>query len=80
MSKDFYFVSSTTIIFVVNTTNTLIHRNDGNKIPAVGLGTWQSSEENDTVYKAIKTAIAAGYRHIDTAMMVSFHIPWELLF
>lgn len=35
------------------------------------LGTWQSSEENDTVYRAIKTAIAAGYRHIDTAMMVT---------
>ncbi|CAO3699482.1 hypothetical protein G6F70_000056 [Rhizopus microsporus] len=42
--------------------------NNGNKIPAVGLGTWQASEENDSVYKAIKTAIAAGYRHFDTAM------------
>ncbi|CEP12468.1 hypothetical protein [Parasitella parasitica] len=44
-------------------------RNNGNKIPAVGLGTWQSGEENDTVYRAVKTAIADGYRHIDTAMM-----------
>jgi glycerol 2-dehydrogenase (NADP+) len=45
-------------------------RNNGNTIPAIGLGTWQSAEANDTVYKAIKAAIAAGYRHIDTAMMV----------
>ncbi|KAI8638576.1 NADP-dependent oxidoreductase domain-containing protein [Parasitella parasitica] len=43
--------------------------NNGNKIPAVGLGTWQSGEENDTVYRAVKAAIADGYRHIDTAMM-----------
>lgn len=45
-------------------------RNNGNTIPAVALGTWQSSEEEDVVYKAVKAAIAAGYRHIDTAMMV----------
>ncbi|EIE76206.1 hypothetical protein G6F46_009286 [Rhizopus delemar] len=42
--------------------------NNGNIIPAVGLGTWQSSEENDSVYRAVKTALANGYRHIDTAM------------
>ncbi|KAG0746424.1 hypothetical protein G6F57_004525 [Rhizopus arrhizus] len=42
--------------------------NNGNVIPAVGLGTWQSSEENDSVYRAVKTALANGYRHIDTAM------------
>lgn len=45
-------------------------RNNGNTIPAVALGTWQSGEEGDVVYKAVKAAIAAGYRHIDTAMMV----------
>ncbi|KAI9340710.1 NADP-dependent oxidoreductase domain-containing protein [Pilaira anomala] len=43
--------------------------NNGNTIPAVALGTWQSSEEQDVVYKAVKSALAAGYRHIDTAMM-----------
>ncbi|KAI7901063.1 NADP-dependent oxidoreductase domain-containing protein [Cokeromyces recurvatus] len=43
--------------------------NNGHEIPAVGLGTWQASEQDDTVYKSIKAAIAAGYRHIDTAMM-----------
>jgi diketogulonate reductase-like aldo/keto reductase len=31
----------------------------------------QSGEENDTVYRAVKAALADGYRHIDTAMMVT---------
>ena len=44
--------------------------NNGTKIPAVGLGTWQSAGEGDVVYNAVKSAIAAGYRHIDAAMMV----------
>lgn len=51
--------------------STWFTRNNGNVIPAVGLGTWQSSEENDSVYRAVKTALANGYRHIDTAMAVS---------
>jgi glycerol 2-dehydrogenase (NADP+) len=46
-------------------------RNNGNTIPAVGLGTWQSAESGDVVYNAVKTALANGYRHIDTAMAVS---------
>ncbi|CAO3674859.1 unnamed protein product [Rhizopus stolonifer] len=44
-----------------------IKLNNGNTIPAVGLGTWQSSEEGDVVYKAVKTSLAQGYRHIDAA-------------
>lgn len=39
--------------------------NTGATIPAIGLGTWQSSEEE--VYNAVLTAIKTGYRHIDTA-------------
>lgn len=39
--------------------------NNGIKIPAVGLGTWKSSEED--AYKAVKWAIENGYKHIDTA-------------
>ncbi|KAK9489370.1 NADP-dependent oxidoreductase domain-containing protein [Lipomyces doorenjongii] len=39
--------------------------NTGAKLPAVGLGTWQSSE--DEVYNAVMTALQAGYRHIDSA-------------
>lgn len=39
--------------------------NSGHKIPAVGLGTWQS-EEGDA-RNAVKVALKNGYRHIDTA-------------
>jgi 2,5-diketo-D-gluconate reductase A len=39
--------------------------NDGNSIPQIGLGTWPLSDEE--VAPVIVTAIAAGYRHIDTA-------------
>ncbi|KAF3932008.1 hypothetical protein ABW20_dc0103569 [Dactylellina cionopaga] len=40
--------------------------NTGDKIPAVGLGTWQS--QPDEVRKAVCAALKAGYRHIDTAL------------
>ncbi len=38
---------------------------DGNSIPQVGLGVWQTP--NDVAVTAVKAALAAGYRHIDTA-------------
>ncbi|KAE8137753.1 Aldo/keto reductase [Aspergillus pseudotamarii] len=37
----------------------------GYSMPVVGLGTWQS--KNDEVCQAVKTALEAGYRHIDAA-------------
>lgn len=40
--------------------------NTGDKIPAIGLGTWQSGPNE--VSKAVEAALRAGYRHIDTAM------------
>jgi methylglyoxal/glyoxal reductase len=40
--------------------------NNGNMIPAVGLGTWRAKD--DEVYKAVITAVETGYRHIDTAV------------
>lgn len=38
---------------------------NGKQIPAIGLGTWQSSEKE--VYDAVLVALKEGYRHIDTA-------------
>ena len=40
---------------------------NGVKMPAVGLGTWQSSPEE--VMAAVKAAVKAGYRLIDTAAL-----------
>jgi 2,5-diketo-D-gluconate reductase A len=39
--------------------------NDGNPIPQVGLGVWQTPPEDTE--RAAATALDAGYRHIDTA-------------
>lgn len=39
---------------------------NGNKIPCVGFGTWQSAEGNEA-YNAVLSALRSGYRHIDTA-------------
>jgi len=38
--------------------------NNGTEIPEIGFGTWQTTE---SVQKTVKTALEAGYRHIDTA-------------
>lgn len=39
--------------------------NDGNTIPQVGLGVWQTP--NEQAAPAVKAALDAGYRHVDTA-------------
>jgi 2,5-diketo-D-gluconate reductase A len=43
----------------------LITLNDGNSMPQVGLGVWQTPPEDTE--RAVTTALDAGYRHIDTA-------------
>lgn len=42
-----------------------IKLNDGNTIPQVGLGVWQTP--NEQAAPAVKAALNAGYRHVDTA-------------
>lgn len=44
----------------------MIKLNDGNKIPVIGFGVYQILNNGNT-YSAVKEALAAGYRHIDTA-------------
>ena len=39
---------------------------DGNKIPCVGFGTWQTPD-GDVAYRSVLAALRNGYRHIDTA-------------
>src|SRR5262245_17981204 len=39
----------------------------GGQMPLVGFGTWQISGKKG--YEAVRQALAAGYRHIDTATM-----------
>jgi 2,5-diketo-D-gluconate reductase A len=46
-------------------TSPLVPLNDGNSIPQVGLGVWQTPPEDTE--RAVATALQAGYRHIDTA-------------
>jgi 2,5-diketo-D-gluconate reductase A len=43
----------------------VIALNDGNSIPTVGLGVWQTP--TGETERAVAAALAAGYRHIDTA-------------
>ena len=43
----------------------LIELNDGNHIPAIGLGVWKATPEQASA--AVVEALEAGYRHIDTA-------------
>jgi hypothetical protein len=49
--------------------NKIFKPNNGVHIPALGFGTWKSTTED--AYESVKTALQAGYRHIDTAFVSS---------
>ena len=42
---------------------------NGVEIPAIGLGVYKSNAQNGEAYSAVRDAIEAGYRHIDTAVL-----------
>src|SRR3954468_14716621 len=47
-----------------NVTSARVQLNDGLSIPQVGLGVWQAGGGTK---RAVLAALAAGYRHVDTA-------------
>jgi alcohol dehydrogenase (NADP+) len=49
---------------MASTANTQFKLNTGASIPAIGFGTWQDKEAQES---AVIAALKAGYRHIDTA-------------
>lgn len=51
---------------MVNSLTDTIDLVNGDKIPCIGFGTWQSAD-GDECYNAVLSALRAGYRHIDTA-------------
>ncbi len=50
----------------MNSTTDSFKLANGTNIPCVGFGTWQTPD-GDVCINAVKTALTAGYRHIDTA-------------
>jgi diketogulonate reductase-like aldo/keto reductase len=47
--------------------NSIVRLNSGEEMPVIGLGVWQIPDGN--VRNAVKWALDAGYRHIDTAFI-----------
>ncbi|KAM5530860.1 hypothetical protein V8D89_010429 [Ganoderma adspersum] len=50
---------------MAQTTQPKVKLHDGNEIPAIGFGTYEM--EGEEVYNAVRWALEAGYRHIDSA-------------
>lgn len=43
--------------------------NNGQKVPVLGLGTWQGGDDPAVVEQAVRDAVDAGYRHFDCAFI-----------
>ena len=50
----------------MNSLTSTYRLSNGYEIPVVGFGTWQTPD-GDVAVSSVKEALAAGYRHIDTA-------------
>lgn len=50
----------------MNSLTSTYRLSNGYEIPVVGFGTWQTPDV-DVAVSSVKEALAAGYRHIDTA-------------
>jgi 2,5-diketo-D-gluconate reductase A len=57
--------SAGTLFVMVRPSYPSVLLNDGNSVPVVGLGVWQTPAEETE--QAVAAALAAGYRHVDTA-------------
>jgi NADP-dependent 3-hydroxy acid dehydrogenase YdfG len=64
------FTSMSTLDAAVACVSQMMTLNDGRIIPRVGLGVFRANPGDET-YNAVKHAIKAGYRHVDSAA-VSF--------
>lgn len=49
--------------------------NNGVEIPVIGLGTYRIGHTDEETYRAVRTALEAGYRHIDTATLYGNERP-----
>jgi len=49
--------------------------NNGVEIPVIGLGTYRIGRTDEETYRAVRTALEAGYRHIDTATLYANERP-----
>jgi diketogulonate reductase-like aldo/keto reductase len=45
----------------------LLKLNNGDSMPALGFGTFANDRQDGETYAAVKSALEAGYRHLDCA-------------
>ena len=60
----------------MNSLTSTYRLSNGYEIPVVGFGTWQTPD-GDVAVSSVKEALAAGYRHIDTAQGYKNEDTWR---